>query len=452
MSEGAKEAVPAPAAVARLAELIRIPTVSRMDPSQEDPVTFAEIGPLLGRLWPRVAANLKHEAIGDRAFLYEWTGSDPSLAPVLLCAHFDVVPPGDEGSWTHPPFAGEIADGFLWGRGTQDVKVLLAAILESAEFLLGEGFAPRRTMYFAFGGDEEVGGTRGAARIAAHLSERGVRASFLLDEGGPVGIDIVPFVRRPVALVGVTEKGYVDIDLVAKGQGGHASMPPRHTAVGDLARAIADLEAHPFPTRLTKTLRGFLARLAPEAPPLYRFLFGGQKIFGPLLRTALSAAATTGALVRTTMAPTMLAGSDKENVLPPSAAAVLNVRILPGESSASVLERIAARVGRYGVAASFRDPSKVVEPARESSFDHEGFQAISAAVAIVFPRAIVAPFLFTAGTDTKHYAGVVEALYRFSAFEQTNADLASIHAVDERISLEGYGRCVEFYRVLMGGL
>ena len=213
-------------AARRLAELVRIPTVSSNDPAAENEGSFRTLIDRLPELWPAVAAGIPREEIGDRGLLYEWRGSESSLAPAILCAHFDVVPPGEAASWTHPPFSGEIVDGFVWGRGTQDIKVLLAAILESAEAALAEGFRPRRTIYFAFGGDEEITGRRGASRIAARLAEKGVRASFLLDEGSPVSRGIFPFVRKPLALVGVTQKGYVDILLEAKGTGGHSSIPP----------------------------------------------------------------------------------------------------------------------------------------------------------------------------------------------------------------------------------
>lgn len=439
-------------AAERLAQLVRIPTVSSYRREEEDDEAFRRLVDLLPSLWPRAAKALGREEIGDRALLYEWKGRNPALPAVILCAHFDVVPAGDEGAWSHSPFGGEIAEGYLWGRGTQDIKVLLAAILEAAEGLLAADFAPERSIYFAFGGDEEVGGKRGAARIAGRLAERGVRASFLLDEGGPVAKGLVSFAQRPIALVGISEKGYMDVLLEARGAGGHASMPPSKTAVGDIARAVAAIESARFPSRLSFTVRSFLARVAPYAPKAYRLLFRNLWLSAPLVKAAFSASPSTNALVRTTAAPTMIEGSPKENVLAERATANLNVRILPGDSSAGVLASIARRVAPFGVKARFASPEDVVEPLPEAPVDHEGFRALEGALATAFPEAAAAPFLFGAGTDTKHYLGVAEAIYRFTALEQDSADLEGIHAKDERVSIDNYSRCVSFYRSLMTSL
>jgi len=442
----------------RLAELIRIPSISSFDPSVEDEAAFRALRDLLPRLWPRVAASIPREEVGDRALLYAWEGRDPGAGgepgakPVILAAHFDVVPPGDPASWGHAPFSGDIEDGWIWGRGSQDIKVLLAAVLEAAESLLAEGFVPRRRIYFAFGGDEEVGGNRGAGRIAARLRERGVSASFLLDEGGPVGEGLISFADRPMALVAISEKGYMDLLLEARGTGGHASMPPSRTAVGDLARAVAELEAHPAPARLGFTVRNFLAELAPYSPFAYRLLFRNLGLFAPLVKIAFSASPSTNALLRSSFAPTMLEGSPATNVLASKAKAVINVRVLPGESTEKALKRVAARVARFGVVASAASPANVVEPSPESPVDHEGWRAIGKALQASFPEAAAVPFLLSGGTDTKHYQDLVEATYRFTALRQDSRDLEGIHAKDERVAVENYRKCVLFYRSLIAAL
>lgn len=435
----------------RLAALVRLPTVSRFEAAQEDAAPFLDFPRELERQFPVLHARLRRDAVGDRGLLYEWPGSDPSLSPAILAAHYDVVPPG-EIPWTRPPFSGDLAEGFVWGRGSQDTKVTLTGILAAAERLLEEGFRPTRTLYFAFGGDEEVGGARGAAILARTLRERGVRASFLSDEGGIVADGMLSFADRPLALVGIAEKGYVDVELEARGAGGHASMPPRSTAAGTLARAVARLESRPFPARLTYTVKSFLSDLSPYVPFGFRLLFRSPGVSALALIKAFSAAPTTNALIRTTQAATMLSGSDKENVLPDRARAVINVRILPGETVAGVLARISSIVARDGVTVRQAHEGLAVEPLPESPTDHEGYRAMRSALEASYPEAAVVPFLFSAGTDSKHYADIVQAIYRIAPIRQTSRDLAGVHGPDERISFENIRRCALFYYKLMKGM
>ncbi|MCX7027630.1 MAG: M20/M25/M40 family metallo-hydrolase [Spirochaetes bacterium] len=436
----------------KLSALIRLPTISAFKPEEENEQAFSDLKDKLAELFPKVHATMEKEEPSPRALLFTWKGMDPSLKPSLLCAHFDVVPAKDDNTWKHGPFSGDIAEDAVWGRGAQDIKVLLSSILEAAETLILEGFKPKRTIYLAFGGDEEVGGLRGAGAIGALLASKGVKASFLIDEGGPISLGMLSFVRRDLALVGVAEKGYIDLVLRAKGEGGHASMPPKRTAPGNLARAIVALEAKPSKARLTKTLRSFLIKLAPESAQPYRFLFSNLWLTAPLILTAFGAAPTTNALIRSTNAVTMLAGSPKENVLADYAEATVNVRILPGESSASVIERIDSLVRPFGVEAKAKREGHAVEPSDESGTDHEGWRFIEAALAASHPETACVPFLFSAGTDTKHYRNVVEAMYRFTCLPQTKEDLAGVHGDNEKVRLSDLDRCVLFYVKLIASL
>lgn len=436
----------------KLAALVRVPTVSRFDPADEDESAFSDFKAELGRLYPLVAKRLLRTEIGDRALLFEWPGSESGLKPVILMAHFDVVPGGDETLWDSPPFSGEISGGYVKGRGSQDIKITLACSLEAAERLLEAGHCPRRTVYFAFGGDEETGGLRGAGAIAAALLDRGVRASFLLDEGGVVADGMLDFADRPIALVGISEKGYVDVAIEARGTGGHASMPPRHTAAGVVANAVGRVENTPFEARITYTLAKFLEALCPYAPFAYRLLFRNLFLTAPLVKAAFSARPTTNALLRTTAAATMLSASFKENVLPEKARAVFNVRILPGTTVGEALSRLDSIAARSGAGASFAHHGHANDPLPESPVDHEGYEAIKAAASAAFPEAGVVPFMFTAATDTKHYAKVAEAMYRFAPILQNADDLTHIHAANEKISIENVRRCCMFYERFLGGM
>jgi len=436
----------------KLARLVQFPTVSSYDPDQEDEGAFDLLKSALPTLFPRVHASLRREEPSSRALLYTWPGKDPSLKPAILCAHFDVVPALSPASWKKPPFSGEICDQEVWGRGTQDIKVLMASALEAAEELLEKGFRPERTIYFAFGGDEEVGGTRGAGAIAAQLKARGINASFLLDEGGPISVGMLSFVKKPLALIGVAEKGYMDVELSVKGRGGHASMPPRETAPGKLARAVVALEKHPSSPTLTKTIRAFLSRLAPEASQPYRFLFSNLWITRPFILAAFGAAPTTNALIRTTAAVTMLSGSSKENVLADRAAATVNMRILPGDDHVSALARVQRLVEPCGVTARVKHQGHAVEPSEESETSHEGWNLIEKALKVSHPEAVCVPFLFSAGTDTKHYKGIADAMYRFTCLPQTSEDLKGIHGDDERVRIADLQKCARFYSLLMESL
>lgn len=436
----------------KLAAMVRWRTVSSFDPAQEDEAQFQGFKDGLRELFPLAHRHLVREEPGNRALLFTWQGSDASLDPAILCAHYDVVPAPDGDEWAHGPFSGDIADGELWGRGTQDIKVCMAAILEASECLLSRGFRPRRTIYLAFGGDEETGGMRGAAGIAETLASRGVRASFLLDEGGPIGEGMLSFVDAPIAFVGVAEKGYCDILLEARGSGGHASMPPARTATGSIARAVAAVERHPFPARLCATARAFVESLAPLSRQPYRFLFSSLGITAPAVLAGFARSPTTNAMIRTTAAPTMLWGSPKENVLAGVARANLNVRLLPGTSAREALERVRRLVAPFGVTARFSLEDAVVEASEESGCDHDGWRAIAAALAVSHPEAKAVPFLFSAGTDTKHYREVTAATYRFAPLRQTGEALSRVHARDERVALDDLDGCARFFEALAAAL
>jgi carboxypeptidase PM20D1 len=436
----------------RLAACVRRATVSSYRPEEEDESAFSAFKEDLKALFPLVHRKLERREIGTRGLLFTWKGREPSLAPAILCAHFDVVPAEDAALWRHGPFSGDIDEGAVWGRGSQDIKVTLVSALDAAERLLAEGRAPRRTLYFAFGGDEETGGNRGAGRIAAELARLGVKASFLLDEGGPVAEGMLSFADRPLALVGIAEKGYIDLLVEAEGKGGHASMPPRKTATGDVARAVARIEARPSHARLGYTVRSFLNGLSPYVGFAYRLLFRNLWLTAPLVKAAFAAAPTTNAMMRTTAAATMLRGSHKENVLADRAWANINMRILPGQTVEGTIAWMRRITKGLGVSVGPHHPEELVEPLPESPVDHEGYRAIEAALGQSFPEAAAVPFLFSAGTDTKHYRGVAEAIYRLTPLLQASADLEGVHGRDERVSIHNLRRCALFYKRLIASL
>ncbi|MCX7023403.1 MAG: M20/M25/M40 family metallo-hydrolase [Spirochaetes bacterium] len=429
-----------------LAALVRCPTVSRFGDDGYDAAASDSFREELARRFPLVHERLLRRDVGERAMLFEWPGST-SADPVLLMSHYDVVPTG-EAPWTHEPFSGDLAGEYVWGRGSQDTKVTLVGALAAAESLLAGGFAPGRTVFFGFGGDEEVGGVRGAASIAEYLEKRNVRLAFLLDEGGVIADGILSFADRPLALVGISEKGYVDFTIEVPGSGGYASMPPKRTAAGDLARAMIAVERKRPRARLTYTVRSMLAALAPYAPFPLRLALRNLWLSAPLVKAVFGASGLTNALIRTTAAVTMLSASDKENVLPDRVRANVNVRVLPGDTVSLVMTRLARIAAPFGARVKLTRDGHANDPLPESPVMGEGWDAIASALAVTHPEAAIIPFLFSAGTDTKHYRGIADAMYRISPIVQTSDDISRVHGTDERISMENVRRCAAFYREL----
>ncbi len=452
------EAEPAPrvdidsAALARrLAGGLRFRTVSHQDRARLDAAAFLGFQRYLEESYPAAHAALERETVAAYSLLYTWKGRDPSLPAVLLLAHQDVVPveAGTEDAWQQPAFAGVIADGFVWGRGAMDDKGSIFCLFEAVEALLAQGFRPERTVHLAFGHDEEVGGDDGARRIAELLASRGVAVAYVLDEGGMIVQGFLSGVDLPIAVIGIAEKGSVSIALDIEVPGGHSSIPPRHTAIGELASAIEALERHPIPGGVDRTTALFFDSLAPELPFGARVVLANRWLFGPVLEVALSRVPTMNAMLRTTTAVTIFEGGVKENVLPSRARAVVNFRIRPGDTIESVAEHVRRTVDddriqlKVGVRSQPRNPSPV------SRVDGEAFTQLARTIREVFPGTIVAPYLVLGGTDARHYAGLSDSVYRFGPWVYGRDSMQRAHGTDERISVEGLGDAVRFYRRLI---
>jgi carboxypeptidase PM20D1 len=432
-----------------LSGAIRFQTVSRLDYSVTDPAPFRAFESWLARRYPLCAKSLGMKRVGEWGILFSWRGGDPLLKPFLLMAHYDVVDSGE--GWTKVPWAGEISGGFVWGRGAFDDKLVLVSVMDAAESLLREGFSPRQGFAIALGGDEEVGGSRGAAAIGAFLAERGLSFEFCVDEGGAIMEGALPFLTRPAALIGLAEKGHVNIELSARGKSGHASAPGRDQAVLRLAKAISALGKRPFPVRMTDSLSAFLRAAAEEADFPLSFILSRPRFFSGAIAASLGGNPQAAAMFRTTLAFTMLQGSGKENVLPDAAKANVNARIIPGESIASCLDAISRVVGKFGVEASVKDWGQANEPLPESSSSSKAYARISALLRKAVPACVPMPYLVTVGTDTRHYLPVCDSAYRITPALLDSGELARMHSYDERVSLENIDRCVEFYRGLMKG-
>lgn len=442
-------AVDGDAVAGRMAEAIRFRTISHQDRAAFDPAPFEGFVAWVESTYPSVASALTREIVNDHSLLYTWKGSDPELVPILLTGHHDVVPviPGTEEKWAHPPFAGVVADGYVWGRGALDDKSAVIALLEAATLLVEEGFHPARTVYLAFGHDEEIGGRNGAGAIVEQLRSRGVQLAWSLDEGSFLMSGLFPGIEAPVASINVAEKGYVSIDLVATGEGGHSSMPPRQTAVGVLSAAIVALEAEPMPGGIEGLSEEMFDALAPYLPFGPRIVVANRWLFGGVLESVLSARPTTNAMVRTTTAPTMLSGSIKENVLPIEAVGTVNFRLHPRDTVEDVVAHVTAVVNDDRV--EVRPRGAGGSASEVSSATSEGFSTIGRAVRSVEPDAIVIPGLTIGGTDSRHYGQIADDAYRFNPMVVTTDDISGFHGTNERISIENLVRGTRIYARLI---
>lgn len=434
----------------RLAGSLRIRTIAPEDPVTIDADAFRALHLYLETAFPRVHSQLRRETVGTHSLLYTWQGSESSLDPILLTGHLDVVPvePGTEATWQEDPFGGRIADGFIWGRGAIDNKSGVVGTLEAVEMLLGEGFRPVRTVYLAYGHDEEVGGTSGAREIAALLASRGIALAMVLDEGGVIGDGILPGISEPVALVGIAEKGFVTVELSTRTLGGHSSLPPRQSAVGILSAAVARLEAHQLPARLEGPTRQLFDRLGPRLPFAQRVAFANLWLTRRWVMRSLEATASTNAMVRTTTAATMFHAGTKDNVLPSDARAVVNFRILPGDSVTAVLEHVARVIDddRVKIEPAGRFSA---EPSAVSRTDSESFQTLVRTILSIAPDAIVAPYLVVVVTDARYYSGLSRNVFRFLPLRLTPRDLDRMHGIDERIGIREYEDAIRIYRQLV---
>lgn len=429
----------------RLGATLRCQTVSFDENSPPDP--FLELHALLERLYPLVHQSLKKEVINDLSLLYTWEGSQPDLPAIAFLAHQDVVPAADgDGGWTYPAFSGTLADGFIWGRGVIDMKSQLVTLLEAAETLLQAGFRPKRTIYLAFGHDEEIGGWHGALEIARTLKERGIRLDALMDEGGGVAGGMVPGLQGLIATIAYAEKSFANIRLEAVARAGHSSMPGQTGAIGVLSRAIARLEQNPMPASL-EFIQPTIQALLPRLPLPVRLVFGSLWLTGGLLKSLFSREPAINAMLRNTIAPTILQSGYKSNVLPEKASAVLNCRLLPGQAVDQLLDHIRTVINDPRITVTCLDTSAPSK--RPGSIQTPWYQDLQARIAEVYGSLPICPILMVGASDARHYQDICACVYRFQPISFQKPQDDRTHGVDERIELSQLPVMVEFNARLM---
>ena len=429
-----------------LAASIRCQTVPVDEQGTPDPEAFRQLHQFMEETYPLVHQKLTRETVGEFSLLYTWLGSHPELEPVMLMAHQDVVSADPDG-WTHPPFAGDIASGFVWGRGTLDIKNQLIGILEAAETLLAEGYRPDRTILFGFGHDEETGGVNGCKVMGQLLKSRGVHLAGIVDEGGGIVAGLAGGVRGEVAIIGVSEKGYLTVEFTVNSQPGHSSTPPPQTAIGILARALARLEAKPMPVHLRR-LRPFYHGIGRAAPLYLQIAFANVWLFGPFLKRWIEPIPEMNASVRTTTALTIVEGGVEDNTIPPEAKATVNFRMLPGDTIAEVLWHVKNvvkddRVKFKPVEGKFNEALPV------SPTDGAAYQSLRTVVRRVFDNPPVTPYIMLGGTDCQHFVPVCDNIYRFTSVVMDESFRGLEHGIDERIPVDAMALMVKFYAELM---
>jgi len=439
-----------PAVIAEhLASVIKCETVSLVDDNPAARRPFYELQLRLHEMYPRLHATLEQQIFNDFSLLYIWKGKNADLPPIVFMGHLDVVPAPAENleQWEYPPFSGAIADGFVWGRGTLDVKGQVIGIMESVEALLKQDYQPERTIYLAFGHDEEIGGKNGAVRITRWFAEREIRPGVVLDEGGQIADGLLPGVAVPVAMVGVAEKGSVVLDLTAETEPGHSAFPPKQSTIGILSQALAFLEHEQMPAHMN-AVRPLFRGVAAAMPFMQQLALANMWLLGGSVKKRLEANPSSNAIIRTTTAPTIIHAGERPNVMPGEARAVVNFRILPGDTIASVCEHVRRVIDDPRVKFEVRS-DWTWEASPLSPTDVTSYEILSRTIQQVFENVPVTPFLVLGATDARHYRDLCDQVYRFTPLSMVPEDIHRVHGVNERVSIEALGKMVQFYIQLL---
>lgn len=431
-------------AISNLQTLVRFKTVSNADPSLEDDGEFEGLINKLPELYPKVFETCEFMRFPDRGLLFRWRGKEEG-APSVLMAHYDVVPV-NEDMWEKPPFDGILEDGVLWGRGTLDTKVTFNGVLYAAETLIAEGFTPNKDIYFAFSGGEEVNG-RGAVNIVDYFEEKGIVPEMVVDEGGAVVEKVFPGVKQPCGMIGIAEKGMMNVRYSTRSNGGHASAPKPHTPVGVLSKACCKIENHPFKAHMSEPVRQLFDTLGRHSSFAMRMIFANMWCFSWVLDLICKkSGGEINALMRTTVAFTQMKGSSAPNVIPPEAEMVSNMRLNPMDNIDSALEYLKKTVNDSSVEIELLHG---MNPSPVSRTDCEGWERVASAVASTWRGALVSPYLMVQCSDSRHYGRISDRVYRFSAMDLTKEERGMIHGNNERIRIDCACRAVEFYIRLM---
>ncbi len=433
-------------AAQHLSQAIQIKTVSFGDTLAIDTAEFLKFRTFIETTYPYITAQLPRQTFNQFSYVYKWAGKDSSLAPYVLMAHMDVVPVEAvaESKWTVPSFSGAIKNDTIWGRGAVDDKVAVIAIMESVEQLLKEQFTPNRTIYLCFGHDEEISGKRGAKFYSQWFKDNNIKPALVLDEGGQIDTKHFERLKRPMAVIGTSEKGYVNIDLTVEIPGGHSSMPSPETAIDVLNKAIENIRAKQMPAMITPTINEMLNRTKPAESFAKRMVLSNLWLFNGVVLGQLEKSKETNAMIHTTLVPTIIHSGIKDNVIPSVARATFNSRILPGQTSDDVVNFVIKAVNDQRVAVK-KQTISLMEPSAITSFESPAFKKLETIIYKSVPNVIVAPFLLIGATDSRYFRGFSEAVLNFAPVQ----NVKGFHGIDERIGISDLNRTVGFYKQII---
>jgi len=431
-------------AIENLSSAIQLPTISHKI-GMMDTSAFNGLLNLFEEKYPQFHATVVREVLSSHTLLYKWEGSNKELKPQLYMGHIDVVPVEKStlDQWEYPPFSGEITDEFVWGRGALDDKGTVVGLLETAELLVNSGFKPKHTLYFLFGQDEEILGNEGAVIAVEKFKKEGVQLSFVWDEGTIIGKELVPGIDTEVAMIGISEKGYASFELTANVIGGHSSMPNQENAIGDLSKAISDLQQNPFPYEVSGPIEGFMKYLGPVSPTMNRMAFANPWLFKPLIYKSYAKTGSGRAMIQTTIAPTIFKSGIKENVIPNRAKAIVNCRLLPGHTIESVEEYLKSVINNDNISVAIMEGAQ--NPSGVTDFNTDEFRTLGSSIRSVYSESYVTPFLMLGATDSRHFEEVADHIFKFAPFVYTKEDLPRLHGINERISLENFKNGIQIY-------
>lgn len=432
-----------------LSKAIQFKTISSRDSSKVDWDEFRRFHAFLDEAYPLIAEKLEKEVIPPANLLYRWKGTRDDLKPIALLAHQDVVPvsKGTEDDWEHPAFEGYDDGEFVWGRGALDMKNHLIAVMESVEALLKDGFVPERDVYLLFGDNEEVvaNDDNGARDLMNTLKNRGIELDCVIDEGGAILPLNIPGVLNGkfLAGVGVAEKGYADIEITVNAKGGHSSQPPEHTALGQMAEVIRDLENHQFKAAFNESMNSLMDSIARECTYPVRLITCNLPLLKPILLEVCKKVPFAACLVRTTTAVTMAQGSPAANVLPQKATITVNFRAMPGTTKQDLVDHIRSVVRNKDIEINVLNAK---EASKFSPTDSRAFRIIGDICRGLEPGAIVAPYLVMGGTDSYHYEDICDNIFRYAPFRVDVPLLRCTHGTNERLPVACMEDAIVFFK------
>ncbi|MBS1747449.1 MAG: M20/M25/M40 family metallo-hydrolase [Bacteroidetes bacterium] len=432
-------------AIQHLSAAIQIPTISVSDTLPADSVALRQFRAFIEKTYPLVHQKLQRIIIDSFSYIYYWPGKNTSLQPNVLMAHQDVVPveTATEKEWKAPPFSGQITDSAIWGRGAIDDKGNLISICEAAEKLLKQGYQPQRSFYLCFGHDEELGGSMGAAKIVVWMQHHNIHPALVCDEGGFITKENFKELGRPIALLGVAEKGYASFELTVDAEGGHSSMPAKETAIDILSKALVNIRSSQMPARFTEPTNEMLQKIGPAMPFVTRMALANRWLFNPMLISKFESSNGTNATIHSTIVPTIINAGMKDNVIPSHAEAVVNSRILPGETSSDVLDFLKKTINDDRV--KIKNYGGVFEPGKSAAASSDGYKKVDSLTYTLMDNLVPVPFLMIGATDSRYFRNIADVVIDFTPM----LDPKGFHGIDERMSISDYQRLVYYYEKML---